>query len=172
MARVTEIWAARPSKQPRRCTTCRADIEVGRPYRYVAKRAGRGGYKLNFCERCHPRGSHLASGRNAELLALWEAFEDADKSTPELAADALEELAEEARGLAEELQESADNITDSFPESETAEMLTEAASAVTDWADLIAETVIIPDEDSPPAEDWADALTGIEDPPALELSYR
>ena len=127
MARVTEVKSARAAQKPRVCKVCRHEVQVGEPYRYVAKKLAYGGIKLIFCKDHYPRPSDLASGRTAELALILEGFEDDAKDTPEEAADALTALADGVQGLADDIEASADNIDASFDCSPQAEAMHQTA---------------------------------------------
>ena len=151
MARTTYVQKARPSKEPRLCKICAHEVQPGEPYKYVAKKTGPySSIKLIFCHRHHPRGSHLASGRAAELLELVESFEDAGATIddPAGAAEALECLADDVDGLIGDLNESADNIESGFGvETEQCTTLREAASELEQWLEEFRYATEDSDED-------------------------
>ena len=173
MARVTEVKSARAAQRPRHCLICNYEVQVGEPYRYVAKKLGFGGVKLIFCKDHHPRPSHLASGRAAELAEILEVFEDDDKDTLSDAVDALSALADGAQALAEDIDQSADNIDEAFDYSPQAEAMHDTANELTEWADRIneaAEELRRSSEDEL-GDDWFDAARDIVDEvPELDLT--
>ena len=174
MARVIEVKSARAAQKPRACVMCGHEVEVGEPYRYVAKKVGVGGIKLIFCKDHYPRPSHLASGRAAELAEILEHFEDADKDSVPDAIDALSALADEVQDLADDIEESASNIESAFDYSPQAEAMQETASELSQWSEQIdgeAEALNDVDDDTLLNGDWLDsALAVVEEVPDLNLT--
>ena len=122
MARLTTVKAAKASKRRRVCVLCGHEVQIGETYRYIEKRMGRSGHKVNFCHACQPRPSHYASGKTADVLVIGEDFDAAIAQTtaPEDIATALETAKSAAEAVAEEYEEAAQNQEDGFGHPTTA----------------------------------------------------
>ena len=135
MPRVTTV--AKAQKSPGSCRECSTVIAVGEPYKWAKKRYGP---RMVWCAKHSPKGSDLAGGRTAELMAISEALETGLGGSIEEIAGALESAADEAEGLAESLQEGADNIESGFNhETEQSSRMHESADSVREWAERLRE---------------------------------
>lgn len=136
MPRVNHIKKARDDQG--RCGKCGDPLPAGCAYRWWKFRYG-GKRKRCMKPGCAPRRSDLTTSAFwGAIYSAQEAFTDADKSTPENAADALREMAESLREAGEIRTDAADNIEDGFghPTYQSDE-LREEGDSITYWADEV-----------------------------------
>jgi hypothetical protein len=162
MARVTFVKSARASKSKRTCFTCGTEINEGDSYRWFASRIGRSSFRRNYCVNHNPRPSHMTtSDKLSQLYAAQENVEDAlevqNFSRDDIAL-ALNDAAEQAKGVGEEYTESADNIEDGFGhETQMSEEIREKAENCEEWASTLEEAAYeveqLADPDSDPEHD-------------------
>ena len=146
MPKVKNITKASKSTKVRRCAICGHEIQVGEPYKFVAKRTGpAGGYRLIFCKDHRPRQSHLLSGRSAELAQITEGFDDSvrqlnqhDRDSLPDVVTALNDAADEIDNMAGDIMGSAESLEEGFghPTGQS-EAMTETANELGVWAELI-----------------------------------
>ena len=137
MARVQTVNKARASKRQRKCTLCGHEVQAGESYKYIDKKTGpRSGFTLFFCSQHNPRGSHLASGRESEILGMCEGFEDelGGVNDSEALASAIASFREDLEMFAEEVREAAQSIEEHFDYTPQSEAMGETADAIEEWA--------------------------------------
>lgn len=143
MARVTHVKKARASRQDRSCATCRTEVRVGESYKWIDKKTGpTSSITLWFCKDHNPKGSHLASGRTAELLTIVEGFEESIPGFENLYSSdfqsAVGSLAEEIKDFTNEIEESAQAIEDGLGHATSqSENMNETVHELRAWGDEI-----------------------------------
>lgn len=183
MARVTYIKKAQAAKNPRRCH-CGHEVQVGESYKYVAKRFGgsKAGYKIFFCKDHSPRMSDLSSGRQSEVHALIEGFDEEVTAVREKVGkgnsedarvdlkEAIETVASDIETLAEEIREGVSNIEQNFGPTYQTEAMEETATELERWKGDIESLVFTVDDDTDVEEliQETEALLG--DQPELNLT--
>lgn len=175
MARVKHVKKARASKRPRICLLCPHEVQVGEPYKYIAKKTGpRSSQTLVFCKDCNPRPSHSLSGRSAEWASIRESFDD-DKGSdpsPEQMRDALDGYGSSMNEFAEEISEAAQAIEDGF---EHPTMQSEAMSGTADEFQDLASRIEyhvneFPEDHPGEMDDWmSEAESLADEEPDLNL---
>ena len=146
MPKVKNITKAGKSTKARCCAICGHEIQVGEPYKFIAKRTGPvGGYRLIFCKDHQPRQSHLLSGKAADLAQITEGFDDSvgrlnqhDRASLPDVVSALESAADDIDSMAEEIMGSAESLEQGFghPTGQS-EAMTETANGLGEWAEQI-----------------------------------
>jgi hypothetical protein len=130
------------------CEFCNEPIEVGTPYKHVSPKSGPyGGYQRNRHKDCPGwQAWDLTNAWWARIARATSGFDvsefmdNPDESSVENIRGALEQVADEVRGLAEESRETASNIEQGFGHStQQSQEAEDRADALEAWADEIAE---------------------------------
>ena len=180
MARVVRIEKARASKRSRLCKVCRAEVQVGEPYKRIDKKTGaRSSVTLIWCKDHEPRNSDRLSGRAAELAMMEETLAGdvaaAAEGDYEGLGDAIESFGDSVEGFAQEIQESAAAIVEGFGhETGQSEAMAETAQAFDEWVQEIRDAAATvreagEDEDAEWESVYAEAESATGEAPELNL---
>lgn len=131
--RVHYVNSARKSKKPRTCR-CGHTVEPGEPYKWAEPRFGP--IKV-WCKDHSPKRSELTSSKLGVVYDAQDEFDVSETKSAEEISDALNAIAETARGVGEEYQESIDAMPEGLQEGHVAEEMTEKIEALESYADSL-----------------------------------
>lgn len=129
---------------PRKCERCSAELTIGQKYRSIGIKRQYGGIIRYRCMTCPSWQPHEYSDANWARVAQIQSENTPDCSACKSEDDAREvagAIAEAIREFASEKEESASNVSEHFPGSEQAEMLSQFASDLEEWAQRVEDAV-------------------------------